>query len=367
MTTNNAPDPNFSGIDFNDSFFSSTSGGYVNYPTAQGTVTFPKVLAGEIDSSNPSGSNNLFNTVTGDLNIATNGSTGQTIKIGASTLASVHCANIDHQGNNINNATNASAGTLSLGNSLTTGTLNLGTNSARSGPVNIASGAGATGPINIGSSTSVTNLNGTTNFNGTLALPSTITASAINATTASSDINFANTSTSGNVGIGAVQTSGILSLGTSTTRAGDINIGNGVGSTGAINIGVLGNTTTIAGALSASAITASGNISTTGASTISTSSTGKMQSSYYDAIADTASGTTALRIGNNILLGDIEIGNSQTTGDIKIGQSDIAGSTITIGKSATATTINGSVTTANLLTATGGISSSGAITTTGTI
>jgi hypothetical protein len=34
MTTNNAPDPNFSGIDFNDSFFSSTSGGYVNYPSA---------------------------------------------------------------------------------------------------------------------------------------------------------------------------------------------------------------------------------------------------------------------------------------------------------------------------------------------
>jgi hypothetical protein len=51
MTTNNAPDPNFSGIDFNDSFFSSTSGGYVNYPTAQGTVTFPKLLAGEMDSS----------------------------------------------------------------------------------------------------------------------------------------------------------------------------------------------------------------------------------------------------------------------------------------------------------------------------
>jgi hypothetical protein len=90
-----------------------------------------------------------------------------------------------------------------------------------------------------------------------------------------------------------------------------------------------------------------------------------MQSSYYDAIADTTAGTTALRIGNNILLGDIEIGNSQTTGDIKIGQSDIAGATITIGKSATATTINGSVTTANVLTATGGITTTGNIVTTG--
>ena len=80
---------------------------------------------------------------------------------------------------------------------------------------------------------------------------------------------------------------------------------------------------------------------------------------YYDALADTSSGTTALRIGNNVILGDIEIGNAQTTGDIKIGQSDISGSTITIGTTNTATTINGSVATTNLLTSTGGITSNG--------
>jgi len=66
MTTNNVPVPNFSGIDFNQDFFSSTSGAYVNYPTAQGTVTFPKLLAGEIDSSTPGASNNMFNTLTGN-------------------------------------------------------------------------------------------------------------------------------------------------------------------------------------------------------------------------------------------------------------------------------------------------------------
>ena len=329
--TNNAPVPNFSGMDFNDSFFSSASGAYVNYPTAQGTVSFPKVLAGEIDSSVPSSANSMFSTLTGNLNLATNGATGQTISIGNAS-ASVRCANIGLQNNSINNGPTPTSGTLYLCDSMTTGTLNIGTNTARTGPVNI--GGGSTGPINIGSTGTTTNLNGTTVFNGTLALPSTITASAINAPTPSTEIDFANTSTSGNVLIGAVQTSGILSLGTNTARTGAINIGNGVSSSGGINIGVSGNTTTIGGALSTSAITASGNISTTGASTISTSSTGKMQSSYYDAFADTPSNTTALTIGSNVILGDIEIGNAQTTGDIKIGQSDITGATITIGKSA---------------------------------
>jgi hypothetical protein len=85
-----------------------------------------------------------------------------------------------------------------------------------------------------------------------------------------------------------------------------------------------------------------GNFTTGGNITASTG--GKMQSAYYDAIADTAAGTTALRIGNNVVLGDIEIGNAQTTGDIKIGQSDVSGATITIGTASTTTTINGTTT-----------------------
>jgi hypothetical protein len=96
-----------------------------------------------------------------------------------------------------------------------------------------------------------------------------------------------------------------------------------------------------------------GNFTTGGNITASTG--GKMQSAYYDALADTAANTTALSIGSNVVAGNIVIGNSQTTGDIIIGASDASGATITVGTSSTATTINGSVNTANQLTATGGI------------
>ena len=82
-------------------------------------------------------------------------------------------------------------------------------------------------------------------------------------------------------------------------------------------------------------LTASGGITsstgnfTTGGN-ITTSTGGKMQSAYYDAISDTTAGATALRSGNNAILGDIEIGNAQITGDIKIGLSDASGAIITI-------------------------------------
>jgi hypothetical protein len=98
-------------------------------------------------------------------------------------------------------------------------------------------------------------------------------------------------------------------------------------------------------------LTTSGNITTTGTGSISTTGTGDIQSAgkvktaVLDAVSDTIAGTTALKIGSNILLGDIEIGNAQTTGDIKIGLSDTSGATITVGTSSTATTINGTLTT----------------------
>jgi hypothetical protein len=78
--------------------------------------------------------------------------------------------------------------------------------------------------------------------------------------------------------------------------------------------------------------------------------TGKLIGSTLDAVVDTAEGTTALKIGNNVITGTIEIGNSQTTGDIKIGLSDAVGATITVGTANTATTINGTLTSNNGLT-----------------
>jgi len=227
MTTNNAPVPNFSSIDFNDAFFSSTSGAYVNYPTAQGTVSFPKLLAGEIDSTTPAFSNNMFNTLTGNLNLATNGLIGQTLRVGAYTGASVQCASIDHTGNSINHATNASGGTLNLANNMTSGTLNIGTNTARSGNINLGNGAGASGYINIGSSTAGTQVGGTllstgqiTATAGLQSVSGAITTGGNISTTGSGTITSAGliTATSGISSSGAITTTGNIS----TTGTGNI-------------------------------------------------------------------------------------------------------------------------------------------------
>ena len=78
--------------------------------------------------------------------IGTSSST-KTIKIGSNTN-SVHCSSIDLQGSAINNIT-ATTGAISIGNNQTDGILNLGTNSGRT----------ATGVINIGNSTSLAPIN----------------------------------------------------------------------------------------------------------------------------------------------------------------------------------------------------------------
>jgi len=161
MTSNSAPSPSFSGIDFNDAFFPSVVGEYVEYPVAQGPTTISTLYSSVIDTLSSSTAFNLLNTLAANLNIATTGTTGQTIRIGSYTGASVHCGNIDHQNNSINHATNASGGTLNICNNMTSGTLNVGTNTARLGPINVGTGIGATGNVNIGSSSSSTRIGGT--------------------------------------------------------------------------------------------------------------------------------------------------------------------------------------------------------------
>jgi hypothetical protein len=74
---------------------------------------------------------------------------GQTLKLGnQTTFQSVHVSNIDLNGTTINNATTPATGALSLGNSQTSGVLNLGTNVGRSGAINIG-GLGSSGKLNI--------------------------------------------------------------------------------------------------------------------------------------------------------------------------------------------------------------------------
>jgi hypothetical protein len=102
-----------------------------------------------------------------------------------------------------------------------------------------------------------------------------------------------------------------------------------------------------------------GTVSKTTTTINGTANISSLKTTTLDAVADTAAGTTALKIGSNVLTGDIEIGNAQTTGDIKIGQSDTSGATITVGTSATATTINGTLTSTGLITASGGLTMGG--------
>jgi hypothetical protein len=236
MSTNTSPSPNFTGINFNLDFFPSEAGDFVTYPVSQGPTTIATLYSSVIDTLSSSTSFNLLNSLTANLNIATNGTTGQTIRIGATSGASVHCANVDFQNHSINNSTNASGGNINICNSMTTGTLNLGNNTARSGNVNIGTGAGATGTIDIGSSTTTTTLNG--NVRGTTKLTTPIIDCITDAGAGSTSLSIGPSAVNGNIIIGA-------SLG-----VGDVAIGGSQSSGGTITLGSSNTVTTTNGTLS---------------------------------------------------------------------------------------------------------------------
>jgi hypothetical protein len=169
-------------------------------------------------------------------------------------------------------------------------------------------------------------LNGSISVGGLAAITNGIHVVGEIRSTTGNFLATAGTITAGNGLIGAYQNT------TSTPSASITTAGVITGSSLALGSGAIGCGT----------ITSTGHISTTGTNT--------MKSAYYDAITDTTEGTTALRIGNNVIAGTIEIGNAMTTGDIKIGLSDIVGATITVGTASTATTINGTLTASNGLT-----------------
>ena len=248
MTSNIPPSPNFSGINFNLDFFPSEAGNFVTYPVAQGPTTIGTLYSSVIDVLSSGTAFNFLNTLTANLNIATNGTTGQTIRIGATTGASVHCANVDFQGHSINNSTNASGGNINICNNMTSGTLNIGTNTARTGNINIGDGVGATGTIDIGSSTTTTTLNG--NVQGTTKLTTPIIDCITDAGAGATSLAIGPSATSGNIIIGAALGVGDVSIGAFQSSGGTITLGssntvttlNGVVSTG---IGFLAGKTAI--------------------------------------------------------------------------------------------------------------------------
>lgn len=134
--------------------------------------------------------------------------------------------------NNINIATSRSgSGTVSIGSSSsTTNTVSIQSNTVNIGTV---SPALATNTVNIGNglSGSTVNILNRTNFTGDVSVngvlqPTSIVTNTYNATIPTADVN-----------INPLQTSGSLNLGTLSNRSGIIQIGNGVNATCDIRIG----------------------------------------------------------------------------------------------------------------------------------
>ena len=175
MSSEIPPTDYFSGITFNPDFYQSSSEDYLTastgqnyfltYPTAQGSETITTLKTSSIESSAPTTAMTLLSNQTANLTMAT-AVTG-TIRLGAYTTTSTHIGNIDHQNNNINNASAPSAGSLGLGTTQTDGILNIGTGvRTTTGAINIGTGANTVtaNAINIGSNSSAVQVRDTARF-----------------------------------------------------------------------------------------------------------------------------------------------------------------------------------------------------------
>jgi len=302
-----------------------------------------------IDSTHLGTTVNVYNDLTdADLSIAKLLPAPYTVRI-ANTASgasggSVHCSNIGFDGVNINNATSPAAGIIKLGNSLTTGPLYIAGGSTTAthttGPIIIGSDSTASGGINIGTGTNLT-------------VP---TVNTVNIGSGTYTTNIKGTSTA----------TGLLTATSGITSNGNISV------TGANTIStVSGNITSTAGSIVATAGNVSAGLTITAGGTI-TSTTGNITATAGSLIAPTVrNGTNSGSISSTgILTGtsvvapslnaaanttDVGICTTQTTGTLNIGTGarDITGLggsiNIGTGSGGTAVPINigstGSVTT----------------------
>ncbi len=324
-----APSPNFVGIDFNPAFFPSGTSEFVEYPNAQGTVTFSKIFATEIDTPSPSIAFDFLTSQTADVNIATSVGASQTIKIGQATGTSVHAGSIDFKGTHINNNVSASTGDISLANNQTTGVLNIGTGSRTgAGAINIGTAATGLFNINVGttnqSTTTVNNIlvgsngciAGRTNYlsyNVSTSIPSTINLDLL--------VYF--------YGSTASQTL-TLPLGVASQRmyiknyaTVDVTINGGV----MVLWGLLTTSSTLL-LKSGESVLLLYNIGGWTQAT-PTNAFGTLDAPKFD---------TNMTLGSNLTTGDLTIAGAQTTGDINIGNGSarLAGGAINIGAGTTA-------------------------------
>jgi len=301
---------------------------------------------------------NVYNSLTdADLNIANTLPAPYTVRIANTTSGasggSVHCSNIGFDGSNINNATTPAAGTIKLGNSLTSGPLYIaggsatpthtsgpiiiGSDSTATGGINIGTGTDQTVPtvntVNIGSATYATNIKGTLTSTGTISTTSgSITSAGVITGTSVVSPSFNASSNTDTVGISTTQTSGVLNIGTGarliTGSGGAINIGTGSGAVlNPINIGGAGTITTFANGLS---LASSKYITTSHSGTITlpiSTQVGGIVSVAYSTPTLPTSGqvitmnTITLDSGTWILTGAVSIGSSAniTHGAISFG------------------------------------------------
>jgi len=415
------PSPAFTGIDFNPSFFPSATSEYVEFPNAQGTVTFGEIFVTDIDTPTPSVDFDFLSSEIGNINIGTSVPTTKTIKIGASTGTSIHCASINCTGTNINNAVAATTGDISLCNNQTTGILNIGTGSrtlgGSGGGINIGSLATGAIPIVIGTTGQTTTaLNGTSVNVGTK-----LTAPKIDSTTLSTAMTIGENLTTGQLSIAQNQQTGLLNIGVCNSRSttsGNINIGTGASvssainigggdsSSGSINIGQIGTTTgtttvnigtSTVGSHPVNIGSTSALTTINGASTLSGAVAASIgiktpyiepatATSDLDLAAAQTSGDLYIGTGTRTSAADINIGTGAngagnifighkpsvvSTQAVKINTSSATGASgaTTIGSTTSATTIGGSLSVSGMLTADGGITlpSGDTLTVTGTI
>jgi hypothetical protein len=171
--------PTYDSTTYNPEFFATSTSGITiaqadalflqktTPDTASALETFNGgIVTGSIDRNSTSNTLVLYPSMglTQNMGIGTPGtayvSGVPTIKIGAISGVSVHCAGLDCNGTGINNANNPSAGAFNIASSQTTGILNIGGGSRTGvGAINIGTGSN-TAAINIGgSSTGTLSLN----------------------------------------------------------------------------------------------------------------------------------------------------------------------------------------------------------------
>jgi len=320
------------------------------------TITATKMAVAGVLSA---GASTLTSVISNTYNAT---AVGSTMTIGNNiTTGSIDIGNTTTGGIGI--GTTSGSGTISIGYSQAfvsnTNKVDILTGSNCSGTVNISTGNTASKDVNIGGLNTTLNLIGSTINASKMAIAGVLSAGASTLTSvATNTITGATIQVSPSVGINVADqlTTGTINIGRQDTTSTStlVNIASGNGQTGTISLGTgtgtkimnIGGTSTTLG-LIGSAITAS-LMSITGALSAGAST---LTSVITDAVNGTAVGTLvslygegsrsgAIEIGNGgSRSGDIRIGNgASTTGAVLIGRN---GGGVSIGTSGSTTTIDG--------------------------